>query len=440
MGLTRSDLKRYLQQCQVADLEPSALQALIEPYLSTYEGIPSGTAVVLADSDPIQYLGAFLAGCVSSVSLFLGNPYWKQQEWSQALALIQTGYIQTQEGLSPFQIPSQPQSMARSDWIMIPTGGSSGQIRFAIHTWETLCASVVGFCDYFAIDTVHSVCVLPIYHVGGLMQLMRCLLTGGHFDLQSWKRLDLEETHLYANYCLSLVPTQLHRLLSHGIPWLQTFQLILVGGGSCWPALLNQARTAQIRLAPTYGMTETASQVATLKPSEFLQGSNSCGVALPHAQLDLQAPEGRITVQARSLALGYYPDSWFLTPTFETQDLGFWDSNHHLQILGRLDDLIITGGEKVVASEVEAAIRETQLVNDVCVLGYPDPVWGQRVVAVYVPARWGPIQSDLKAQLQTKITDYKCPKSWIAVKSLPRNPQGKLSKSQLAQLIQDDQL
>ena len=78
---------------------------------------------------------------------------------------------------------------ANANWIMIPTGGSSGKVRFAIHTWETLIASVRGFTEHFLINHVNSFCVLPLYHVSGLMQFMRSFTTGGKLVILSLKEL-----------------------------------------------------------------------------------------------------------------------------------------------------------------------------------------------------------------------------------------------------------
>jgi o-succinylbenzoate---CoA ligase len=143
-------------------------------------------------------------------------------------------------------------------------------------------------------------------------------------------------------------------------------------------------------------MTETAAQIATLKPAEFLQGKSGCGQVLPHAILTIvpdsvlpqvssaSSPFGRIAIQAKSLMLGYFPDA---APHFDkllTDDLGYFDAQGNLQIVGRSSRKIITGGENVFPTEVEAAIRATGLVADVYVVGMPDQIWGEAIVAFCV--------------------------------------------------------
>ncbi len=147
-------------------------------------------------------------------------------------------------------------------------------------------------------------------------------------------------------------------------------------------------------------MTETASQVVTLKPDDFLKGHTACGQVLPHAEVVVgRSPQeafpigqvGTVSIRARSLMLGYFPnsvdsnDEWgsFAQPnshleSFQTDDLGFLDAQGYLHIVGRQSDKIITGGENVFPAEVEAAIRATNLIKDVSVLGVHDLHWGKR--------------------------------------------------------------
>ena len=196
-------------------------------------------------------------------------------------------------------------------------------------------------------------------------------------------------------------------------------------------------------MALTYGMTETASQIVTLKPEDFLNGHNSCGQVLPHAQVSVHSSTGQlldanqtgnITVQSKSLALGYYPKLFTNQDKFSVDDLGFFDDQGYLNIVGRSSNKIITGGENVYPSEVEAAIRATLLVNDVCVLGVPDLHWGQVVTAVYIPSHATITAASIQAALQDKLSKFKQPKHWFPVESLPRNSQGKVNHQQLQQI------
>ncbi len=417
--------------------------------------------IFIAEPDPVRFLAGFIAACAAGCHIFLCNPNWVDQEWQQVFDLVQPDLILGQPKNLPLPIPYSPLTTPHSplpNCIMIPTGGSSGQIRFAIHTWETLMASVRGFYQYFGEKPVNSFCVLPLYHVSGLMQFLRSLTTGGQLVILPFKALvEGEGRHIDPKpFFISLVPTQLARLIdSDASAWLSRFQAVLLGGAPAWVELLEQARHHRIPLALTYGMTETASQVVTLKPEDFLKGNNSCGQVLPHAQVTIRSTTdeilgvnqtGIVTIQTNSLALGYYatqmwgnvenlPNPKSKIQPLKSDDLGFFNEQGYLTIVGRCSNKIISGGENVFPAEVEAAIRATQLVTDVCVLGLADDYWGQVVTAVYVPSSTDVSIALLQAAVENTLSKFKRPKYWIAVKDLPRNAQGKVNYEQLKTMV-----
>ena len=395
--------------------------------------------ILLAETDPLRFLASFLAAVTAKCPIFLCNPHWKQQEWQQVFDLVQPDLIW---GTIPVSVPpSASISTPASAQIMLPTGGSSGKIRFAVHTWETLTASVQGFHRYFGSIAINSFCVLPLYHVSGLMQFMRSFLTGGQLlisDYSALKNNQFDPSINPAEFFISLVPTQLQYLLQSDPQWLSRFHTVLLGGAPAWRSLLDTARNYQIRLAPTYGMTETASQVVTLKPNDFLCGLNSSGQVLPHAQVNITNTSGSnqpgiITIQADSLCLGYYSEQAFNGQVFQTDDLGFFDADGYLHIVGRRSQKIITGGENVFPAEVEAAILATQLVSDVCVIGVPDSQWGQVVTAVYVSQLDS--YSEIQVALTEKLSRFKQPKYWFRVAYLPRNTQGKVNFKEVRSMV-----
>ncbi len=321
--------------------------------------------------------------------------------------------------------------------VLIPTGGTSGQIKFAIHSFESLAASVQGFQSFFGLEQVNCFCLLPLYHVSGLMQVMRSLLSEGTFYLGDYgelKRGILPEGD-FSDFCISLVPTQLQVLLEVCPEWLQQFRLILIGGAPPWRSLLDKAREYQLNIALTYGMTETASQVVALKPQDFLAGKNCAGQVLPHAKVHLDQ-DGLISIQAKSLFHGYYPELRGDRP-FITDDIGYVDDEGYLHIVGRKSQKIISGGENIYPAEIEAAIQGTGLTKDVAVCGIPDKYWGEAVVAVLV------LKSDvriekIKQAIADQLSRYKLPKHWFPVSELPRNAQGKLNRTVLREMIEKD--
>ncbi|WP_315789252.1 2-succinylbenzoate--CoA ligase [Fischerella sp. JS2] len=412
--------------------------------------------IILAEREPVRFLAGLIAAVTARCPVFLCNPNWVKQEWQQVFDLVQSDIIWgisnrevvTDNNKSNYQLP-----ITNYPTIMVPTGGSSGKIKFAVHTWETLTASVRGFTEYFQLPKVNSFCVLPLYHVSGLMQFMRCFTTGGKLVISPFKELAEYQFNQFeaAEFFISLVPTQLQSLLQNSdlTTWLSQFQTVLLGGAPAWDEILEKARYYQIRLALTYGMTETASQIATLKPDDFLNGKVNSGQILPHAKVIICNDKGdilntnqtgNITIKAESLALGYYPltaNHQPLANSFTTDDIGFIDNKGYLNIVGRNSDKIITGGENVYPTEIESAIKATAMVSDVCVVGIPDQYWGQAVTAIYVPKNLNYSVTEIQNFLKDKLSKYKLPKHWISVENLPRNSQGKINRQQLQEIALD---
>ncbi|MBE9225898.1 2-succinylbenzoate--CoA ligase [Phormidium sp. LEGE 05292] len=431
--------------------EFTLLTQQLQSQLTQNANLKTPLKIVIAERQPIKLLASFIAATAANSYVFLCNPDWVKAEWEQVLNLVQPDIIWGDVAEIVYQkppirttpsLPNYPSSL-----IMIPTGGSSGKIRFAMHSWETLMASVRGFKHYFNLEKINSFCILPLYHVSGLMQFMRSFTSGGKLVISALKQLENCEKYDIepSDFVVSLVPTQLQRLLEkpYLTTWLSRFQTVLLGGAPAWLELLETSRNYGIRLAPTYGMTETASQIATLKPEAFLAGNNTSGQILPHAKVIIKGKNeeilginqtGIINIQADSLALGYYPEFFPNQEEFQLDDLGYIDENGNLKIVGRNSNKIITGGENVFPNEVEAAIIATQMVEDVCVIGLPDSQWGEIVTAIYVPKFPDINISNLKTAMENKLSKFKHPKKWIAVENLPRNAQGKVNRQRLQEI------
>ena len=437
---------RSLQYFEIVEGSKTTTEASLELYrltnlelskiLSAIANSDQKLKVFIVEANPIKFLAAFMAGVIAEVDLFLCDPAWQQNEWQQVLSLVKPDLIL---GKPTIQIDTVNtlngnfQSMPDSPLIMIPTGGTSGKIRFAMHTWETLSASVKGFQKYFDCQNINSFCTLPLYHVSGLMQFMRSFITGGNLVLCPYKAIQTAEFDLNTrDYFISLVPTQLQVLVESVPDWLSGFKTVLLGGAPATRSLLDTARQYNISIAPTYGMTETASGVVTLKPSDFLAGNNSSGRVLPHARVTIEPIDniGSIAISGASLCLGYYPQL-FTSASFITDDLGYFDRDGYLHLVGRNSHKIITGGKNVFPAEVEAAIFATELVTDVCVIGIGDRKWGQAVTAVYVPVESDFDLEGVKQQVRSQLANYKQPKKWIKLDRLPRNNRGKINYQRL---------
>ena len=266
-------------------------------------------------------------------------------------------------------------------------------------------------------------CPLPLFHVGGLAVLMRSALYGtaallhDGFDVERVKEsLESGEATL-----VSLVPTMLRRLRDAGLERAPALRAALLGGGPVPLELLEWARECGLPIRATYGMTETASQVATAAPWE------SAAAPLPGVQLRV-SEEGEILLRGPMVARGALADDGWL----HTGDLGELDESGLLTVHGRSKELIVTGGENVAPAEVEAALVAHPAVVDAAVVGVSDEEWGEAVTA-FVVLRDGSEEPDLAAWCRERLAPFKVPKRFAVLDELPRNPAGKVLKHQLGE-------
>ena len=352
--------------------------------------------------------------------VFLCDPQWSEAERAAADAL-------------QLAARDPKTNVAAGGWVCVRTGGSGGGVKFARHDETTLGAAVRGFCAHFGLTRVNAVGVLPLHHVSGLMANVRCAMTGGDYVAWSWKRLEAGDAPSVkfgaATWTISLVPTQLQRLLELPalVAWLRRFELIFVGGGPIWPELAEAAARAELPLALSYGMTEAAAMVTALRPEEFLNGVRTAGTALPHVRVRVNE-EGVITVAGESVFRGYFPE-WRDAREFITEDLGAIDAKGHLHVHGRRDAMIITGGKKVQPADVESALRASGEFEEVAVIGLPDPEWGEVVAACYPKSARSP---DF-GRAEQALASHQRPKRYVGIPadSWPRNAQGKMDRAAL---------
>ncbi len=321
---------------------------------------------------------------------------------------------------------------------MIPTGGSSGRLKFARHDQDTVEAAVGGFVRHFGLKRVNAVGMLPLHHVSGLMAWLRSVLTGGDHIEVDWKAVEAGAVPTLParaqGWVISLVPTQLERLMRHraATEWLAQFRILFLGGAPATAGLLDRAAAAGMRVSTGYGMTETLAMAAALRPEEFLAGVRSCGTALPHARVAVSA-EGMISVGGDSLFRGYFP-AWREAGDFGTADLGCLDERGHLHVRGRADAVIITGGEKVHPAEVEAVLRDTGACAEIVVVGVPDEEWGQAVVAAY-PAKQEFDPAKVEGAAGRGLSPWKRPKRYIPLAEWPLNDAGKVNRARVQELV-----
>ncbi|MEU8384207.1 AMP-binding protein [Streptosporangium sp. NPDC048865] len=298
--------------------------------------------------------------------------------------------------------------------VVIATSGSTGAPKGAQLSAGALLASASASLRRLDAGTGERwLCCLPPSHVSGLQVLVRSLLGGTepivHDGFSPEAVLSSGADHV------SLVPTQLRRLLQADPSRLRAFRTILLGGAAAPPGLLAAARAAGARVVTTYGMSETCG------------GCVYDGVPLDGVEAGV-GDDGRIRLGGPVLFSGYRlrPD---LTEAardgdrFLTSDLGVLEDGR-LRVLGRADDVINTGGEKVVAASVAAVVAEHPAIADAVVVGRPDPEWGERVVAVVVSSS-PPSLAELRAFAKERLPAHAAPADLIVVTEIPLLANGK---------------
>jgi O-succinylbenzoic acid--CoA ligase len=270
---------------------------------------------------------------------------------------------------------------------------------------------------------------LPLHHVAGIQILLRSRACGT--DAEVLQRPDSRAIAAATGDHLSLVPTQLSRLLDDGVD-LSGWHTILLGGARARPELLERARAAGASVVTSYGMTETCG------------GCVYDGLPLDSIEV-ARRDDGRITVRGPVLFSAYLgnpdatsaafdDDGWFVTG-----DLGTF-TDGRLEVAGRADDVIVSGGENVSAEAVAEVLRGDPRILDVAVIGAPDPEWGEVVVALTVPRDPDdpPRLEDLSDRVRQVLPPTHAPRRLVLVDGLPRDGMGKLMDTRLRPLLSSD--
>lgn len=274
---------------------------------------------------------------------------------------------------------------------------------------------------------------LPLHHVGGLSILSRCAMMATcvvlhpRFDADRVARaLDSGQATL-----VSLVPTMLRRVLDARAdrPFPETLRVILVGGASIPEELLERCRRLRAPVALTWGMSEAASQIATRFVGDLSPDAGS-GPPLPFSRVAL---EDRNLIVRGPIVGG---------AALETPDIGYVDDVGRVHVLGRADDVMVSGGEKLLPEEIEAVLEAHPGVADAGVVGRRDVAWGERPVAFLVKSpdvQETPDPAALRCWCKARLESFKTPDAFIWLETLPYTELGKLSRARLrARLVEQD--
>ncbi len=310
-----------------------------------------------------------------------------------------------------------------SSYAVVPTSGSSGRPRGVVLTPGNVTAALEASRRRLRNDRGDRwLLTLPLFHVGGLSIVWRSFAAGGSVELhEGFDAVEVAETLRGGSVSLaSLVPTMLHRILEVDPGPYEGIKGVLLGGAPASRDLVERGLAARLPVLQTYGMTETCSQVATVEPGKTQESLGTAGRPLDGFSVTID--RGEIVVDGPAVSPGYFGEAPRIGP-FRTGDLGRLDEWGRLVVTGRTADVIITGGENVPASRVEAAIVAVPEVVHAAVVGVDDEEWGQVVVAV-VEAEDGVIPH-IEATVAGRLAHHELPRHWIRVDHLPLLATGK---------------
>ncbi len=306
-----------------------------------------------------------------------------------------------------------------TDAIVVASSGTTGPPKLVVHSHAGIQAHAHAVHAHLGVDSDHDrwLACLPLAHLGGLGVVVRALVTDTAVDV--WPSFEAARVTAapaqLGTTLIALVPTALDQVDPAPFRW-------VVLGGSADPT------TRPGNVVHTYGLTETGGGV-------IYGGQPLPGVEIkigPAGEIFLRGPmfaSGRREADGSLTSLAN-PDGWL-----DTGDLGRWSQDGRLLVDGRADDLIVTGGENVWPAVVEAALADHPDVADIAVVGQPDPIWGQRVVAIVVATEPGrpPTLDDLRTHGQRTIPAFATPRELVLVDRLPRTVLGKIQRSTLSE-------
>ena len=344
--------------------------------------------------------------------------------------------------------------------VLLFTSGTTGEPKAAVLRHRNLTSYVISTVEFLGSEEDEAALVsVPAYHIAGISAVLTGVYGGRRtvhlpaFTPEIWVDAAASEKVTHA----MVVPTMLGRILDvleQRGETLASLRALSYGGGRMPQPVIERALRVlpHVDFVNAYGLTETSSTIAVLGPDDHREaiGSSdeavrrrlgSVGRPLPVLEVEIRGPDGEVLGPGQSGEIyvrgeqvsGEYlhkkavqDDGWFAT-----NDGGWMDDDGYLYVEGRLDDVIVRGGENISPGEIEDVLREHPGVADVAVLGLPDNEWGERVAAAIVAKGAPPSADELGAWVKARLRSTKTPEVWEFRDALPYNETGKLLRRQL---------
>lgn len=382
--------------------------------------------------------------------------------------VVGTEYVQLADAVDCPAVPAEtlvdPEASSSSElpgpaeWdpdetaLVLFTSGTTSEPKGVRLTLRNLTASATASAYRLGVDPADRwLCCLPVSHMGGLAPAVRTTLYGTTLVVQrefeaSETASSIESTDVTH---VSLVPTQLGRLLDEGWSAPDSLSTVLLGGAPATDELLDRAERAGVPVYTTYGMTETASQIATARPDQRRRHPGTVGQPLLRTDVTILSEgtpaepgtQGEIVVDGPTVTPGYLHDAHteeaFGEYGFHTGDVGYQDEDGRLWVVGRVADVILTGGELVSPADVTETLVSVETVEDAAVVGLPDQEWGERVGALVVPADGKRLaKRQLLQACRDQLASFKVPKTIECADEIPRTASGTVDREAVRDLLE----
>jgi fatty-acyl-CoA synthase len=350
------------------------------------------------------------------------------------------------------------------DLLLVHTSGTTGEPKGAIHTQAAMLANIDAAIEAQAFDeATRCLAVLPMFHVGGLcVQLLPVLAAGGvaklhaRFDPGAW----LDDVERWRPTTSLMVPATMRAVIEHP-RWkaadLSSLRFITAGSSIVPLPLIEAFQARGVPVAQVYGATETGPVSIVLRPDEAMAHAGSVGRPARGVEVRLVGADGvdridagsvlrgtddvgEVWLRAPNLARGYHRrpnDAAFAGGWFRTGDLARRDAQGRFTIVGRSNEMIISGGENIYPAEIENLALADPAVADAAVIGMPDARWGEVPVLAVAPRPTLAIDlARLHACFDASLARYKHPRRIVVLPELPKTALGKVARAGLVALLE----
>lgn len=323
--------------------------------------------------------------------------------------------------------------------LLMYTSGSTSKPKCVEITFDNLLSNYNAINDFVKHDNKDIwLASLPFYHIGGFVIITRCILAGCSILVpKTLKYYDIEEAiKKFQPSYISFVGIMLERFLNSKIDKWLNLKKIFMGGGPISHKILNDAINIGLPIATVYGSTETTSMVTAADIDNLIENGITAGKKLLGVEVKL-SKNHEIIIEGKQVAKGYYKivnSKNLKDGKYFSNDIGRFDQEGNLIVIGRKDDIIISGGENISLLDIETRLNENDAFRNTTTITVTDEKWGQSYILV-TDSKTIKIEEQLTDFIRNNLGSFKLPKKIIVIDKIPISPLGKVKKAELRKML-----